>query len=105
MSYVTQGTVQIEIKAGADSAIRINPVQDYSVKRNGKTFTVFTSHDPKTPGIKATALIFDAAEVFTIRDPEFLQPLIEASAKGTKIEIVIQDSSGSIESLRIPATL
>ena len=103
--YVTQGKVQMEFKADGNILVRINPIQDYSVKHNGKAFTIFVHYDPKEKESELAAKIFDATYSFAV-DDKFLTALLEAATKEIKIEITIEGSNPSIiKSLKIPATL
>jgi len=89
MSYVMQGTVQVELKTKPDETqtitIRINPTQDYMVKRGKEEYIVFTSDNPKT---NPDARVFEKNTTFTtIPDSLFLQSLTHAAFKQDKIEI------------------
>jgi hypothetical protein len=131
MAYVTQGTVQVELKNQTDKTqtitIRINPTQDYVVKRGKEDYIVFIQDDPKA---HPEAKVFERNTIFTTTNPFFVQSLINGAFQQTKIEIKVafeQDekegknkkfptpeanSSASplsisivIESVKIPATL
>jgi hypothetical protein len=117
MSYVTQGTIQVELKTGAKTiteiAISINPAQDYTVthEKNAKKREYIIFIDDQFNEAK----IFEKTRVFTTDQTEFLQYLIGAAFKQIRMEIRIKDpkprkASSSrtpvkieIESVKIPA--
>lgn len=127
MTYVTQGTIQIEIITGAKSQIRINPVADYSIKleKEGKkcNYVVFIQDGSKEKSLNAKC--FESSQSFTIENHSpFAQHLVDAAVKQIKVEVCLQfkepeapkdsevpkDSIGTsipinIESIRIPATI
>jgi hypothetical protein len=123
--YVTQGTVQVEFYEKAQTkalalAVRINPVQDFTVKLCKEDCIVFVKEEFQKPDNKAKqadAKVFKKTQEFVI-DPDcstFQQVLIDAAREGTKIEIKISvpappDKNQPVEdikivSIKIPATL
>lgn len=115
MSYVTQGTVQIELKTGTgandtnDITVTINPAQDYTVRHDSKTFIVFIEDEPKDQPAEAGAgkpkvqprrtMAFEKTQIFTIRtenskkaESPLVQSLVDAALKRTKIEVKIVES-------------
>lgn len=102
MSYVTQGTIQVQLNAASgtrdksDIGITINPLQNYSVKHNSKIFVVFIDEKP------LRSKVFEKGETFHYRS-NFAQHLIDIAAKEIKVEIQI-NGSREIESIKIPAT-
>ena len=86
MEFLTQGTVQVELTpSGTSIKIRINPVQDFSVKHGGNDYIVFMP-DSTTAPLDAKA--FEKTEAFEadIADP-VLRVLTDAALKSIKIEI------------------
>lgn len=88
MSYVTQGTVQVELKTETDIKIRINPTQEYTVKREKQDYIVFIQDDPKA---HPEAQIYEKNTIFTTtittKNSLFVQSLIDAAFQQIKIEI------------------
>ena len=113
MTYITQGTIQVELKNRTAVEIRINPAQDYSVKheKSGRKtdYIVFIndqSHEAK---------VFEKTQMFISGQSDFLQHLTDAAFKQSKIELRVtsfndgKSISGAaveieIESIKIPAT-
>src|SRR5437764_9222173 len=106
MSYVTQGTIQVEIISETDIEMKINPVPDYTVKHEKQDYILFIHDDIRN------AKLSEKTQPFTIKQPPFIQHLIAAAVKQIKIEIKIKDLPRSspkpisieIESIRIPPT-
>lgn len=126
MSYVTQGTVQIELNAGTGAndkneiTVTINPAQDYTVRHNSKTFIVFIADESKDQKMEAgtgepkgqpfRTIAFEKTQSFIItsensKNPEssLVRSLVDAALKQIKIEVKIQPPN-VIESVKIPAT-
>ena len=109
MLYVTQGTVQVELKTETDIKIRINPTQEYTVRRENQDYIVFIQDDPKT---HSEAQVFKKNTIFiAITNSLLVQSLIDAAFQQTKIEINSKKpkkTNGSItieiESIKIAAT-
>ncbi len=129
MMYVTHGTIQVEFckKAQIEDiaiVVRINPVQDFTVKLCKEDCIVFVPEEFQKPDNKAKqagAKVFKKTQEFEL-DPVFAkhftfqQVLTDAALKGTKIEIKISlpdppDKTQPVEdiinivSIKIPATL
>ncbi|HEY6348784.1 MAG TPA: hypothetical protein VI636_05180 [Candidatus Angelobacter sp.] len=101
MAYVTQGTIQVELKNGADTEVRINPAEEYRVVHNSKAFIVFIdeTNDP-TP----KARLFKQTDIFTAKSL-LVHGVISAAIQQVKIEIKINSRTRNIVSFKIPATL
>ena len=100
MDYVTQGTVQVEF-SGATIDVRINPVQEFTVRFRDKDYTVFMADDPKVVDARA----FGKAQKF--KAPKDLErALNDAASKSIAVEIKVDSSKApKIVSVKIPATL
>jgi len=108
MSYVTQGTVQVERKGGrpeGEVTIMLSPAAGYAIKHEGRDYAAFVG--PIGQRVKAvkTALIRERTAPFTTRDEDFKKMLVEAAIAGTRVEIAIESNrSNQIVYVRIPAT-
>lgn len=110
MMYVTNGTVQIELKTRA-TEITINPVQGFTVKYRETDYIVFMPDE--LPSSSAGAKLLDAKAVEKTRTfsaPVSLKrALTDAALKSIKLEIKVDFSKTpeqkEIVSIKIPATL
>jgi hypothetical protein len=100
MDYVTQGTVQVEFSVKTAIDVRINPVQEFTVRYREKDYTVFMTDDPK---VDAKAVEKDHA----FRVPNTLERVLnDAALKNITVEIKVDFSKvPKIVSVKIPATL
>ena len=90
MSYVTRARVQVELKAGNDEIeIRIDPVQDYSVKHEKDDLIVFVNDDPNVKPLRGVAFI--KTQRFRTAEKSLLQLLIDAALHQKAIEIKISN--------------
>ena len=90
MSYVTRGRVQVELKAGNDEIeIRIDPVQDYSVKHEKDDLIVFVNDDPNVQPLRGVAFI--KTQRFRTAEKSLLQLLIDVALHQKAIEIKISN--------------
>jgi hypothetical protein len=110
MRFVTQGTVQIEVKHNDVYVIRINPVQDYAVKHNSDVFIVFVPETKDAGKCQPRhSYLFKRCQEFDV-DVKLGHTLIHAAIANTKVEIIIEDCTSppalcTIQSIKIPATL
>jgi len=102
MSYVTQGTVQVECRTKTNAEIFINPTTDHAVKHNEKDYIVFVDAESPQP---QSQLFEKKTKSFTIQEEHFIEMLTKAAFKGTKIEIRMNAECKKIEARKIPATL
>lgn len=127
--YVTQGTVQVEFCEEAQTralaiAVRINPVQDFTVRLCKEDCIVFVPEEFQkldNTAKQVGAKVFKRTQEFGIaaalaKCSTFQQVLTDAARGGTKIEIKIflldsPDKAQPVEdiinivSIKIPATL
>jgi hypothetical protein len=99
MGYITQGTVQVELKPQSETAIevRINPVQEFAVKYRQKDkdrdtdYIIFISDDLPTPSARAEPLDARAVQkAHTFSAPLTLErALTDAALKSIKLEIKV----------------
>lgn len=129
MAYVTQGTVQVELKPQSKEAqsetaieIRINPVQEFTVKYRKKDkdretdYIVFMPDNAQS----SCAKVFEKVQPFTFTpaSADFVKALTDAALRSIKIEIKgdfppadDNPSQGktppkiNIVSIKVPATL
>jgi hypothetical protein len=107
MSYVTQGTVQIERKSEIEADIIINPTQDYAVKHNEREYIVFVkvkedsedSKDEEPPSIASK--LFEKRKPFPT-EKYLIEMLTKAAVERTRVEITI-NAHDTITALKIPA--
>jgi hypothetical protein len=106
--YVTQGTVQVELKAQSKTAIeiRINPVRGFTVTYREKDYIVFVRDSATPPPDALDAKAFEKTQTFSA-PPDLKQALTDAALKGSMMEIKVDFSKtpGQIVSITIPATL
>jgi hypothetical protein len=104
MMYVTRGTVQVELKtpSGTPIEIRINPIQEFTVKYDGKDYIIFMP-DGATPPPEAKA--FEKMQTFSAH-PDLKQALTDAALNSSRVEIKVDFSKtpGTIVSIKIPAS-
>lgn len=100
MSYVTQGTVKLELKTANDATFFVTPSAEYAVKHNGKPYIVFI--DGQSNAIQSR--LFETVYPFKSQESHFVQLLREAAFNRTKIEISMNSDCTKIESLTIPAS-
>jgi hypothetical protein len=113
MEYVTQGTVQVALKQNASDVeyvVRINPTQDYAVKRNSHVFILFIPEPlPEDRLHPCEGRLFSTSHGFAV-DANLGQSLSQAAIANSKVEIIIADSTSppdgwKIQSIKIPASL
>jgi hypothetical protein len=106
MEYLTQGTIQVEL-TGTAIQVRINPIQNFIVKHNGKDYIVFMPDSMTARMLDLKA--FEKTQSFSA-PPDLASALTDVAVKETKIEIKINDPSTrpkaayNIASIKIPAT-
>jgi hypothetical protein len=125
MPYVTRGKVQVELKAGnGEIEVRIDPIQDYTVKHEKDNLTVFISINDDLNVQPLRAIAFKKTQRFRTTKESLVQPLTYAALKQIAIEIKIPDAAAvracsppcsplesttsdpiEIESIKIPGTL
>jgi len=102
MSFVTQGTVQVERKASepkGEISVVITPVPDYGVKHKEKDYIVLISASgPKS-------LVFERTTPFRVTDDHIRDILTQAAVNRTKIEFEIEVNGKEIVAVKIPAIL
>jgi len=102
MSYVTQGTVQVERRTKTEADIFITPTPDYAVKHNEQEYIVFVDAESQPP----QSILFETkTKGFAIKEEHFIEMLTEAAFKTTRIEIRMNDNCTKIEAVKIPAML
>jgi len=106
MSYVTQGTVQIEHKPRTHAHITISPTPNYAVKHNDKDYVVFVEvvEDGKSEDTRSTSpnsKLFEKTTSFAT-EGDLVGMLTEAAFRRTSIEITI-NAGNAITALKIPA--
>jgi hypothetical protein len=99
MSYVTQGTVQIERRTKAEAEIFISPTPDYAVKHNRKDYIVFVCAESS----EVQSRLFEKTKGFPIQGEHLIEMLIEAAFQRTKVEIQTNADCTKIDALKIPA--
>jgi fructose-specific component phosphotransferase system IIB-like protein len=118
MSYVTQGTVQIERKTETEAVIFISSTPNYAVKHNEKDYVVFVEAKSSQPDAESTQLnaelkpqsrLFDKKTQHFTAEVYLIEMLIKAAFKKTCIEITItiddppKEDPPKITALKIPA--
>jgi hypothetical protein len=111
MSYVTQGTVQVERRTKTEADIFIAPTPDYAVKHNEQEYIVFVDAESQPPQSRLfetktkVCTIQKKTKGFAIKEEHFIEMLTEAAFKTTRIEIRMNDDCTKIEAIKIPAML
>lgn len=122
MSYVTQGTIQLECRNGTEAYFLISPTKDYDVKHDQKDYGIFVYTPPhqetpskidesasdreKTPDDPQhlnKSLMFEQKTRFKVVGEHFIEVLTEAAFQKTTITITMDDKCMNVEALRIPA--
>ena len=103
--YVTQGTVQVELKTQpkTDIEIRINPVQDFAAKYGEEVYIVFLPVSA-TPQLDAKA-VNKKTQTFSA-SLRLARVLTCAAFKSSRVELIVDfaKTPPEIVSIKIPAT-
>jgi hypothetical protein len=100
MSYVTQGTIRLELRNASDATFYVIPTADYAVKHDAKPYIVFIDSQSDPPQSR----LFETAHPFQSKEAHFIELLREAAFRGTKLEISMDSDCREIESLTVSAS-
>jgi hypothetical protein len=100
MSYVTQGTIRLELKTANDATFFVTPTADYAVRHYGKPYIVFIDTQSNPLGSR----LFETAHAFESKETHFIELLTKAALKGTRLELSMDPDCRKIESVTVPAS-
>jgi hypothetical protein len=99
MSYVTQGTIRLELKTASDATYFVSPTTDYAVRHCGKLYIVFIDTQSNPPESR----LFECAHSFESKEAHFVELLREAALRETRLEFSMDSGCRKIESVTVPA--
>jgi hypothetical protein len=106
MSYVSQGTVQVECESGTpEIAVTISPCSEYAIKHRGKKYIAFVKRDIDSAKDCTDARVYEESKTFVAKGSAIRTMLVQAAFSGTRVEVEI-DATGSPEKIvavKIPA--